>query len=159
MPPTPFFDLNKLDFDNVQVSHEEIYSLLPHRYEFERIDSIIMMDSEEGVMAGYHDLTEDEFWVKGHIPGRPLFPGVMMIETAAQMVSYYTMTIAPNQEGKFLGFSAVDDVKFRGSIEPGQRLVMVGKMVEIRPRRCKGAVQGFVDGKMVFEGLITGMWL
>ncbi len=157
MPPTPYLDINTLDLENVLVDREGIYKVLPHRHEFMRLDAIVHMDIESGLMAGYHDLTEDEFWVRGHIPGRPIFPGVMMIETAAQLVSYYTMT-ASKQEG-FLGFAAVDDVKFRGSVTHGQRLVMVGKMIEIRARRCKGGVQGFVDGKMVFEGTITGMRL
>lgn len=158
MPPAPFLDINTLDLSNVIADKTAIYSLLPHRYEFERLDAIVYMDGETGLMAGYHDLTEDEFWVKGHIPGRPLFPGVMMIETAAQLVSYCAMTIMQKSDG-FLGFAAVDAVKFRGSIVPGQRLLMVGKMLEMRDRRCRGAIQGFVEGKMAFEGEITGMWL
>jgi 3-hydroxyacyl-[acyl-carrier-protein] dehydratase len=157
MPPTPFLDIDSLDLNNVLVDEDGIYSVLPHRHEFQRLSAIVHLDIESGVMAGYKNLTEDEFWVRGHIPGRPIFPGVMMIETAAQLVSYYTMT-AEKRDG-FLGFAAVDDVKFRGSVLPGQRVVMVGKMLEMRPRRCKGAAQGFVDGKMVFEGVITGMWL
>jgi len=157
MPPTPFLDINTLDLDNVLANHAEIYGVLPHRHEFERLDAIVYLNTEEVLMAGYHDVRDDEFWVRGHIPGRPIFPGVMMIETAAQLVSYYMMT-ASKQEG-FLGFSAVDEVKFRGSVGPGDRLVMVGKMVEVRKRRCKGAIQGFVNGNMVFEGIITGMWL
>ena len=157
MPPKSFIDLDKIDFNNIIADREAIYKLLPHRYEFERLDAIVHMDAEQQVMAGYVDLKDDDFWVRGHIPGRPIFPGVMMIETAAQLVSYYSMNIL-EKEG-FLGFAAVDDVKFRGSVTYGQRLVMVGKMVDFRSRRCIGALQGFVDGKMVFEGQITGMWL
>ena len=158
MPPTPYLDVAKLDLKNILVDQEGIYSVLPHRYEFMRLDAIVHMDVENGVMAGYHDVRNDEFWIRGHIPGQPIFPGVMMIETAAQLVSYYAM-IATKTEG-FLGFAAVDDVKFRGSVSPGQRIVMVGRMVEIRPpRRCVGEAQGFVDGRMVFESRTTGMWL
>ncbi len=158
MPPTPYLDVAKLDIKNVLVDREEIYKVLPHRYEFMRLDAIVHLDVENMVVAGYHDVKADEFWVRGHIPGQPIFPGVLMIETAAQLVSYYALT-ASKTDG-FLGFAAVDDVKFRDSVKPGQRLVMVGKMVEIRlPRRCVGDIQGFVDGKMVFEGRITGMWL
>ena len=158
MPPQPFIDPASLDFTHVVASHDDIYSMLPHRFEFERLKEIVYESSEDMVMAGYYDVTDDDFWVRGHIPGRPLFPGVMMIETAAQLVSYLCMKHS-DHEGGFLGFSAVDGVKFRGSVVPGQRLVMVGKMAEIRPRRCKADTQAFVDGKMVFEGLITGMWI
>ena len=62
-------------------------------------------------------------------------------------------------KGDFLGFGGVDGVKFRGVVEPGDRLVILGKMIEVRPRRCLGATQGLVNGQMVYEGMITGMWL
>ena len=158
MPPAPLIDLALLDVDNIVADRNEIYSVLPHRYEFERLDRICYFnhDGDDLRIAGYHDVTEDEFWVRGHIPGKPLFPGVMMIETAAQLVSYASMQVSSG-EG-FLGFAAVDDVKFRGTVGPGQRIIMLGKMEEIRPRRSIGTTQGFVDGKMVFEGVITGMW-
>ena len=157
MPPKPYIDIKKLDFDNVVASKEEIYKILPHRHDFMRLDAIVSLDTETMVMAGYHDVRDDEFWVRGHIPGRPIFPGVMMIETAAQLVSYYVMTTT--HRSGFLGFCGVEDVKFRGSVVPGDRIIMLGKMIEIRPRRCKGEGQAFVNGKMVFEGMITGMWL
>ena len=67
------------------------------------------------------------------------------------------MSEMPNKG--FLGFSGVDGVKFRGQVVPGQRIVMVGKMLEIKPRRCIGTTQAYVDGKQVYEGLITGMWI
>jgi 3-hydroxyacyl-[acyl-carrier-protein] dehydratase len=59
----------------------------------------------------------------------------------------------------FMGFSAVDGVKFRGSVQPGDRLVLIGRMVELGKRRCSAETQGYVDGKMVFQGRIEGMWL
>ena len=158
MPPTPYLDIATLDCNNVLVDKKGIYEVLPHRYEFERLDAIIHLDVEAGLMAGFYDATEEDFWVRGHIPGRPILPGVMMIETAAQLVSYYVWKAS--QVAGFLGFAAVDEVKFRGVVEPGQRLVLVGKMLELRPpRRCKGGIQGFVDGKMCFESVITGMWI
>ncbi len=157
MPPTPFIDISSLDFENLVADREAIYGLLPHRYEFERLDGIVYFDTEKDFVAGYHDVRDDDFWVRGHVPGNPIFPGVLMIETAAQLVSYASMEVS-GRKG-FLGFSAVDNVKFRGAVRPGDRLVIVGKMEEVRTRRCKGATQGFVDGKMVYEGVITGMWL
>ncbi len=157
MPPQPFIDLDRLDFDHMLADREGICKINPHRFEFAQLDGIIKLDYEAGVIAGYRDVKADEFWVRGHIPGRPIFPGVLMIETAAQLVSYY---VVANQPGKgFLGFGGVDGVKFRGSVEPGQRIIMLGKMVEMRPRRCVGDTQAFVDGKMVYEGRIIGMWV
>lgn len=157
MPSEPIYDVSKIDTSKVALSQEEVYKINPHRYEFMQLDGIYFIDREKTIMAGFRNVKEDEFWVRGHIPGRPLLPGVLMIESAAQLVSYYVMSQMP--EKGFLGFGGVDKVKFRGQVTPGQRLIMLGKMVEIKSRRCVGATQGFVDGKQVFEGLITGMWI
>ncbi len=156
MPPKPLIDLTRIDFDKVAITREEIYQVNPHRYEFQQLDGIYFIDRDKSTMAGYRDVRDDEFWVRGHIPDRPIFPGVLMIETAAHLVSYFVVTLTP--ERGFMGFAGVDNVKFRGQVLPGQRIVMVAKMLEIKPRRSVGATQGYVNGKQVFEGLIIGMW-
>ena len=158
MPPKPLFDVSRIDTAKVLVDRKWIYRVNPHRFEFQQLDGICMLDRVNGLLVGYRDVRPDEFWVRGHIPGRPLFPGVLMIETAAQLVGYFVMS-GPERHGDFLGFGGVDGVKFRGTVQPGQRIIMMGKIVECRPRRCVGATQAFVDGQMVYEGLITGMWL
>jgi 3-hydroxyacyl-[acyl-carrier-protein] dehydratase len=157
MPPEHFIDVSQIDTHKVLVDHAGIYKVNPHRHEFELLDGIFKVDREAGIIVGYRDTRSDEFWVKAHIPGRPIFPGVLMIETAAQLVSYYMMSENPAKG--FLGFGGVTDVKFRGAVTPGDRVIMVGKMVEIRPRRCIGATQAYVNGQLVYEGLIIGMWL
>lgn len=157
MPAKPFIDLDTLDFDSLVADREGIYQVNPHRFEFAQLDGIVKLDYEQKVIVGYRDVGAEEFWVRGHIPGRPIFPGVLMIETAAQLVSYYVVSNEPNKG--FLGFGGVDGVKFRGQVVPGQRIVMMGKLVEMRPRRCVGDTQAFVDGKMVYEGQIKGMWV
>ena len=157
MPPQPFFDLASLDQSRVIVDKTAIYKVNPHAYEFQLLDGIFFIDTASNVWAGYHDCHKDEYWVRGHIPGRPLMPGVLMIETAAQLVGY--VETSRNPDKGFLGFGGVTDVKFRGQVVPGDRLILVAKGVESRPRRSVAAVQGFVKDQLVFEGLITGMWL
>ena len=157
MPPQSLFDLSKIDTSKVIVTKEQIYQVNPHRYEFEFLDGIYFVDRVAGEIAGYRDTRADEFWVRGHIPGRPLFPGVLMIETAAQLVSYFAMTECPGKG--FMGFAAVEGVKFRGTVVPGNKFIVIAKKVEIRPRRLVAATQAFVGSDMVYEGLITGMWL
>ena len=155
MPPEPIVDLSRIDPDKVLVGKEEIRQVNPQRYEMEQLDGILYEDREHSVFVGYKDVREDEFWVRGHIPGRPLLPGVLMIEAAAQLASYYghrTLKDCP-----FVGFSGVDETKFRGTVVPPSRLILMAKGVEARPRRVRCYVQGFVDGRMVFETLITGM--
>jgi 3-hydroxyacyl-[acyl-carrier-protein] dehydratase len=157
MPPKALFDMSLVDTSRVVVSREAIYAWNPHRFEFQMLDGLHYINYDTGDLAGFRDVRTDEFWIRGHIPGRPLFPGVMMIETAAQLVSYYAMTATKRRE--FIGFSGVTDVRFRGAVTPGQRILMVGRMLEIRPRRCIEATQAYVNGEMVYEGVITGMWL
>jgi 3-hydroxyacyl-[acyl-carrier-protein] dehydratase len=157
MPPRPLLDPSQLDCGKVIVSKEEIYNWNPHRFEFQMLDGLVHLDYSTGLLAGYRDVKADEFWVRGHIPGRPVLPGVLMVETGAQLVSYYAMTAAKRHD--FLAFARADNVRFRGQVTPGQRLLILGKMLELGTRRCVGETQGFVNGSMVYEGLITGMWV
>jgi len=157
MPPQMLFDLKGINTDKVMVTKEQIYQVNPHRYEFAMLDGIFHINHQDGTAVGYRDVRDDEFWVRGHIPGRPIFPGVLMIEAAAQLVSYYALTEMPGTG--FLGFSGVEEVKFRGMVTPGRRILMLGKMIEIRTRRCIGKTQAIVDGQIVYEGTIVGMWI
>ena len=157
MPPRSLIELPELDFEHPVANKQQIYEVNPHRYEFQLLDGVLLYDTVNSAIVGYRDCRSDEFWVRGHIPGRPIFPGVLMMETAAQLVSYYAMTAQPGSG--FLGFAGIDGVKFRGSVTPGHRIIMLGKMLELRPRRCVGATQAFVDGEMIYEGVITGMWI
>ena len=122
----------------------------PHRYEFALLDAVLLVDAERRVLAGYHDVREDAFWVRGHIPGRPLMPGVLMIEVCAQLASYAYHHAFPDRG--FLGFGGADAIKFRGAVQPPARFVIVGRMKELRPRRMVCEMQGFVDDTMVFRG-------
>ncbi len=158
MPPEPLFDVSKIDQSKVAVTREQIYQVNPHRFEFQQLDGIFFIDDETETIAGYRDVRDDEFWVRGHIPGRPVLPGVLIIESAAQLIGYWVMTHV-DRDG-FLGFAGVDEAKFRGQVVPGDRLILLGSMLEKRgKRRVVGGTQGFVDGKMVYEGLITGMFI
>jgi len=155
MPPPVILDPAQLDLSRILLDRKAIDGLLPHRFEFALVDAVVSIDSDTRVFAGYHDILPDAFWTRGHIPGRPLFPGVLMIEVGAQLASLlYSQFFGV---GRFLGFAGVDGVKFRGTVEPTCRLVVVGKGIEVRPRRTICDVQGFVGSNMVFEARITGM--
>ncbi|NLF30880.1 MAG: beta-hydroxyacyl-ACP dehydratase [Planctomycetes bacterium] len=158
MPPQSLFDMSKIDLDRILVDKDGVYSVNPHRHEFALLDGFCHLDLEAQEMAAWIDMKDDAFWVRGHIPGRPLFPGVLMIEAAAQMIGYFAK-VYTRTDG-FIGFGAVTDVKFRGQVSCGDRLLLIGKMQEIRgTRRAVGAAQGYVNGSMVFEGCVTGMMI
>jgi 3-hydroxyacyl-[acyl-carrier-protein] dehydratase len=159
MPAPPLFDVTSLDLSRVVLSKDEVLALNPQRHEFEQLDAIAHLDLERGLAVAFKRQREDEFWVRGHIPGRPLMPGVMMIETAAQTCSVLYGKKFAEREGRFFGFGGVDRVKFRGAVRPGQTLVMVALATLLKPRLARFDTQGFVDGGMVFEGEITGVSL
>jgi 3-hydroxyacyl-[acyl-carrier-protein] dehydratase len=162
MAPPLLVDLSSVDLDRVVLPIEAIRQLNPHRFEMEQLTAVVHLDADAQTIVAYKDVRDDEFWVRGHIPGRPLLPGVLMIEAAAQMCSVYYKHV--RQDPRFLGFGGVDGVKFRGQVVPGQRLLLVGRALEIRSRRAVFDTQGVVgqgadlqEMKLVFEARITGM--
>ncbi|MEK6636118.1 MAG: 3-hydroxyacyl-ACP dehydratase FabZ family protein [Planctomycetota bacterium] len=155
MPQEILIDLSTLDLSKSIVDMDEIRAIIPHRFEMEQINGIIKFDPEQKIIVGYKDVSNNEFWVRGHIPGRPLMPGVLMLEAAAQLCTYYYKKTT--QDDRFLGFGGVDKVKFRGKVVPGDKIILIAKNKELRSRRAVFDTQGVVNGNLVFEGVIIGM--
>ena len=156
MPPELHFDPAKVDFGRVIADREEIRKVNPQRFEMEQLDAVVYADPEQALVVGYKDVRPDEFWVRGHMPDYPLLPGVLMCEAAAQLCCYYTVTQGL-LEGDFVGFGGLENVRFRGTVHPGDRLVLVGKAVRLHRRQTVFNVQGFVGTAMVFHGDIIGV--
>lgn len=157
MPPSLLLDLSEIDLNAEPVFDKEaICKVNPQRFEMQHLDGILWHDKSRNAILGYKDVTADEFWVRGHIPGRPLMPGVIQIEAAAQLLSFFVKQIY--QEEGFVGFGGIDKAKFRATIEPGCRLYLLGHVTTARPgRKYVCDVQGVVDNTMVFEATISGM--
>jgi 3-hydroxyacyl-[acyl-carrier-protein] dehydratase len=90
------------------------------------------------------------------MPDYPLLPGVLLCEAAAQLASYYVVTEGL-LKGDFVGFGGLENVRFRGVVRPGDRLVLVGKGISLNPRRTIFNVQGFVGSVMVFHADVIGV--
>ena len=160
MPPPLLFDLSQIDLEAKPVfDHEAICEVNPQRFEMQQLDGILWYDKEKALILGYKDVTENEFWIRGHIPGRPLMPGVIMIEAAAQLSSFFLKSVY-KEEG-FIGFAGIDSAKFRSVIEPGKRLYMLGHITKYKRRKrtthVTTSVQGVVDNTIVFEASVSGM--
>lgn len=155
MPPVNIFDLDAIDFTKPLFGAERIEAVNPHRGAMRLIDEVLWESEEKDAIIAVKHVREDEFWVPGHIPDRPLFPGVLMIEAAAQASSLVVLQRETDQD--FMGFVACDGIKFRGHVVPGDDLVIVAKQIDFRKKRQKCVTQAFVNKQMVFEGMITGM--
>lgn len=154
MPPAFLFDLSGIDLNHVMFDQEAIRACNPQRGDMEHLNGIIYANPEQGRIIGYKDVKADEFWVPGHIPGRPLLPGVLMIEAAAQLASFYTRKYV-GWKG-FIGFGGANDIRFRQAVTPGCRLILLTQKMWERHKRIECKVQGLVDGVMVFECSIVG---
>ena len=162
MPPPLLFDLSQIDVTAKPIfEKEDIGKVNPQRFEMQQLDCILWYDKGKYLILGYKDVTENEFWARGHIPGRPLMPGVIMIEAAAQLASFFIKQTY-ELEG-FIGFAGIDSAKFRSVVEPGQRLYLLGHITKFKRRRdtthVTTSVQGVIDDAMVFEAVISGMQL
>ncbi len=156
MPPPLLLDPASIDCSHVVADLEAIRRYNPQRFEMEHLTAIVLLDQTNHLIVGYKDVRPDEFWVRGHMPGYPLLPGVLMCEAAAQLCSYFVCD-ARLLEGDFIGFGGMENVRFRGVVRPGDRLLLVGKGQKIHRRQTIFLVQGFVGTTMVFQADIIGV--
>ena len=157
MPPQLLYDISGIDLNKVLYDQEAIRKVNPQRGDMEHLNGIVHVAPERGEIIGFKDVRQDEFWVAGHIPGRPLLPGVIMIEAAAQVSAFYTSTVV-GWTG-FIGFGGANDIRFRQPVTPGCRLYLLVLKTQHRHRRIECKVQGLVNGSLVFEATIVGTQL
>lgn len=151
------FDISAIDFSRVALTAEEVGRINPQCGDMRQLDYVIWMNHHFSRTVGVKHVRDDEFWVSGHIPGRPLMPGVLMIEAAAQLSSIlYHQKL---EQRDFVGFTRCDEVAFRGQVVPGDVLYLLSEEVSFKKRRFICRTQGIVNDKPVFEGKVTGMVL
>jgi 3-hydroxyacyl-[acyl-carrier-protein] dehydratase len=156
MPPVHLIDPATVDTSHVLVDREGIARHNPQRFEMIQLTAIVFVDAEKKLVIGYKDVAADEFWVRGHMPDYPLMPGVLMCEAAAQLCSFFCGHIRLVKKG-FVGFGGMEDVRFRGQVRPGDRLVLVSKATRLHRRQPWFDTQGFVGNNMVFHAKIIGV--
>ena len=129
----------------------------PQAGDMRQLDYIAYVSDDKQTAVGIKNVKEDEFWITGHIPGRPIYPGVLMIEAAAQISSVlYHLNAESNH---FMGFTRCDNCSFRDQVLPGNTLALVSIIRKFQRRRFGCDAQGVVDGKFIFEVQITGMMM
>jgi 3-hydroxyacyl-[acyl-carrier-protein] dehydratase len=150
-------DLSQIDFDKPIATIEDIRKVNPQRFEMEQLTAVVYVNEAEYSCVGYKDLTQDEFWVRGHMPGLPLMPGVVMLESIAQLCSFVTQRY-DLLGADMVGFGGLEDVRFRDPVLPGDRLIVMCKLEKVRRGRmivCQ--FQGVVKDRIVVEGTLKGI--
>lgn len=157
MAKASIVDFSDFDHNKVLVDSEGIQKINPHRFEMQLLDGILYSTPE--VAVGFVDLTEASFWIRGHFPGKPLMPGVLICECAAQLSSYFALTNEMVDDG-YVGLGGLDSIRFRGPVHPGDRLIVMLRRGKVRRNVMFTAeFQGYVDRTLVVDGVIKGVAL
>ena len=137
--------------ENNQLSSEEILGLLPHRFPFALVDKVIENIPGKKAVA-LKNITINEPQFQGHFPNRPLMPGVLIVESMAQVGGIIVTQMPDLPKGLFV-FAGINNVKFRRPVVPGDQLVITCELLSIKRKRF-GKVKGeaYVDEKLVCSG-------
>ena len=128
----------------------EVMARIPHRYPFLLVDRILELEPRRRVV-GIKNVTINEPFFQGHFPGHPIMPGVLIIESMAQVGGMLLMDELSTPEEKVVYFMALDNVKFRRPVLPGDQLRSEVEMIQFRGRTCRMRGVGYVDGQPAAE--------
>ena len=131
----------------------EIQKLLPHRYPFLMVDGILEMERLKSIV-GIKNVTINESHFQGHFPGKPIMPGVLIIEAMAQTGGLLLLLEIPDRESKLLYFVAVDGARFRRELRAGDQLKLNMKVLSWRGDFCKLEGKATVDGQLAAEAIL-----
>ena len=134
----------------------QIMELLPHRYPFLLIDKLVDLVPNESAV-GIKNVTFNEPFFQGHFPGRPIMPGVLIIEAMAQTAACVVVQGMPKSDKRLVYFMSVENARFRKPVVPGDQL-----RIHVKKERNRGTVWRFagearVDGQLMDEATYTAM--
>jgi len=133
-----------------------IQSILPHRYPFLLVDGILEMEPKKRII-GIKNVSVNEPYFQGHFPGKPIMPGVLILESMAQTGGLLLLQEIPDRENKLLYFVAIDNARFRRPVVPGDQLRLDMKVVAWRGNFCKLEGRASVGGALAAEATLMCM--
>jgi len=131
----------------------EIQKILPHRYPFLMVDAILEVERLKRIV-GIKNVTATESHFQGHFPGKPVMPGVLIIESMAQTGGLLLLLEIPDRDNKLLYFVAVDGARFRRPVVPGDQLRLEIDVLSWRGDFCKLAGKALVNGQLAAEATL-----
>jgi beta-hydroxyacyl-ACP dehydratase FabZ len=129
---------------------ERILSVLPHRYPFLLVDRILEIDGAARIV-GLKNVTINEPFFQGHFPGHPIMPGVLIVEAMAQVGGCLMLGAMERPETKVVYFMALDRVRFRRPVRPGDQLRLEVEVLQVRGPTCRMKGVATVDGRVAAE--------
>jgi 3-hydroxyacyl-[acyl-carrier-protein] dehydratase len=135
------------------LGRSEIEEILPHREPFLLLDEVLELEPGERVVARKR-VREDEWYLSGHFPGRPIMPGVLLVEAMAQTGAVAVLADEVNR-GKLALFAGIDDVRFKRIVEPGDEVELVCHLERVRGPIGRGRATATVDGELAARGTLT----
>ena len=132
---------------------EEILEILPQRHPFVFIDRVINLDPGKTVTA-LKNVNINESYFPGHFPGKPIMPGVLILESMAQAGAFLVLHDLVNPKEKGMLFSAIEKSKFRKQVVPGDQLIIKMELLKFRLGTAKIKGEAFVDDKLVTEAIL-----
>jgi len=132
---------------------EAIEEILPHREPFLLIDEVLELRPGEGAVAR-KTVREDEWYLRGHFPGRPVMPGVLIVEALAQTGAVAVLSEEENR-GRLALFAGIDDCRFKRIVEPGDVLTLECEFVRVRGPIAKGEGRALVGDELAVSATLT----
>ena len=130
-----------------------IEAILPHREPFLLIDEVLELEPGERVVA-LKRVRDDEWYLRGHFPGRPVMPGVLIVEAMAQTGAVAVLSEEENR-GRLALFAGIDHTRFKRIVEPGDELQLECTLEQVRGPIGKGKARATVDGQLAARGTLT----
>ena len=131
----------------------EIMKFLPHRYPFLLVDRILELDPDQRIV-GLKNVTINEQFFQGHFPGAPVMPGVLIIESMAQVAGVLIYRDLPEREKKLIYFTGIENAKFRRPVVPGDQLHVEMRLLSRRNNFGKMQGRATVENKLVAEATV-----